>query len=144
MSAKVASPGSTLGGYQDSIDFNWREEWALPGLIPLATTISGPARLVCNVALAIFNTLKAVIYTISGIGQWMFSKETGDFAKAADSLNGIKINVAACAFAVFESIPIVGNLPYWGAVAAFVLGIKLCEKFYELITNPPKNSQATS
>lgn len=123
MSADVARSFNTAGGYEDSLEFNLHYGFIGAGLMPVANTISGTVRLVSNIALAFFNTMKTVAYTIGGIGQWMFSKETTGFDYAVDSLHGLKINVMACAFAIFEVIPIIGNIPHWCFV---VMVLKKC------------------
>lgn len=91
-------------------------------------TISGSIRLVSNIALALFNTIKALVYTACGIGQWLFSQETKCLDYAGDSMDALKVNVAACTFAIFESIPIIGNLPYWCFIAVIYLVAKKCKE----------------
>ncbi len=133
MSVDAVRSSFVVGGYQDTCDFNTREEWLIVGLVPGFNTISGSVRLVCNVALALFNTLKSVIYTACGIGQWMFSVETTAFDHANDSMYAIGFSVGACAYAVFEAIPVVGNIPYWCFMAVFCIA---CRKFGEASKKP--------
>lgn len=111
MSANVTRPGDTCGGFIDALSFNIREEWVTAGLIPGINTISATIRLVGNVALALLNTIKVIVYT-SGLGRCLFSKEACS-EYADDSKGALIVNIAACAFSVFEAIPIVGNIPYW-------------------------------
>lgn len=141
MSADVARCFDTLGGYRDSKDFNINEVFFVAGLLPVVNMFSGTFRLVSNIALAVLNSVKTVVYTTSGLGQWIFSKEATDFDYAADSLHGLKINVMACAYAVFESIPIIGNLPAWCCVGVVVLFFKIGAEAIKKIFEPPNNNK---
>jgi hypothetical protein len=102
-----------IGGYRDSKEFFKSKGLHKAGLCPVLSTFSAAVRLVSNVALAVFNLLKTIVYGFVGLGQAIFTNETDLLDHASDSFKALLVNIGACVFSIIEAIPIVGNMPHW-------------------------------